>query len=105
MQMATDTAQTYMLRQTAERQYDDLIDGCARVLMAHHDYTYEDAKLLARQAHAEIYSVNANAHIDIDACTSSMLMICRKNGERFSLPVRDIVRICEQNPALARAAL
>src|SRR5690554_3143989 len=63
---------------------------CIEQLMTQHDMTASAAELAAMQAYAEIEASNAKARIDINACTSSLVVLREADGHPVALTLADL---------------
>ncbi|WP_280570675.1 hypothetical protein [Chromohalobacter sp. 296-RDG] len=79
--------------------------NCIEHLIVNHDMSETSAELVAVQAYAEIESANQAARIDVDATTSSVVVLHTKDGGPAVFTVTDLMRVLEQARKEERAVV
>lgn len=79
--------------------------NCIEHLVVDHDMTEANAELVAIQAYADIESANQAESIDIDASTSSVVVLRTGDGHPVMFTVTDLMRVLEQAREEERAVL
>ncbi|RAH37545.1 hypothetical protein [Halomonas sp. SL1] len=70
--------------------------NCIEHLVVDHEMTEENAELVAIQAYADLEATNQTARIDIDACTSHVVVLRTEGGRPVVFTVTDLMRVLEQ---------
>ncbi|MCT8466991.1 hypothetical protein KZO85_00170 [Chromohalobacter canadensis] len=79
--------------------------NCIEHLVVDHDMTEANAELVAIQAYADIESANQADSIDIDASTSSVVVLRTEGGHPVMFTVTDLMRVLEQAREEERAVV
>ncbi|MDF9432997.1 hypothetical protein [Chromohalobacter israelensis] len=72
------------------------LSNCIEHLVVDHDMTEANAELVAVQAYAELESTNQLASIDVDATTSSVVVLRTEGGRPVVFTALDLMRVLEQ---------
>ncbi|MCO7214147.1 hypothetical protein [Halomonas sp. OfavH-34-E] len=70
--------------------------NCIEHLVVDHEMTEVNAELVAIQAYADLEATNQTARIDIDACTSYVVVLRTEGGRPVVFTVTDLMRVLEQ---------
>ncbi|SFT54766.1 hypothetical protein [Halomonas saccharevitans] len=70
--------------------------NCIEHLVVDHEMTEENAELVAIQAYADLEATNQTARIDVDACTSHVVVLRTEGGRPVVFTVTDLMRVLEQ---------
>jgi hypothetical protein len=90
-----DHAHAYIRKQSASTWPQDLLDGCQRHLVQQQGLSSRQAGCISAQAIAEIRSrhVVNRAHIDVDATTSTCLVIRVPGSDHMVIPLADLMTL------------
>lgn len=72
------------------------LQNCIEHLVVNHDVPEHRAEIIALQAYAECESVNQSARIDLEASTSSLLVLRTASGCPVAFTLTDLVRLLER---------
>lgn len=70
--------------------------NCVEHLVTAHDMPEERAELIAVQAYADLEATNQRARIEVDACTSHVVVLRTEDGTPAVFTVTDLVHLLEQ---------
>ena len=70
--------------------------NCIEHLVVDHEMTEENAELVAIQAYADLEATNQTARIEVDACTSHVVVLRTEGGRPVVFTVTDLMRVLEQ---------
>lgn len=90
-QAQQDSAFAFLLRQPPHLPRRDTLEQCTVALMSRHELSYKAADLLAKQAHADIQSRHACGRIELDECTTDLVVVRYGNGHKLALTVNDLL--------------
>ncbi|MCC5811344.1 MAG: hypothetical protein JJU06_13320 [Ectothiorhodospiraceae bacterium] len=89
----TTTATAWLLRHARDLSRPDALKQCTDYLVGHHDVSEDTAGHVALQALASLESVNQRSWIDIDACTSHLVVIRRQGKPPIAFTLTDLMRL------------
>ncbi|RCV89699.1 hypothetical protein [Billgrantia montanilacus] len=101
---AYNLATAQLFRDRWENRVNALAN-CIEFLVVNHDMPEAAAELAAIQAYADIESTNQVARIDINASTSSVVVLRTEGGRPAVFTVTDLVRLLEQARTEGRAVV
>ncbi|MEO1852735.1 MULTISPECIES: hypothetical protein [Chromohalobacter] len=90
-----NAASAYLLRHCQGLSRPDAIEACAVELMTRHDISEATAELQALQAHAELETLHQAAWVDVDATTSSVVVMRTSGGKPVAFTVNDLLAMRE----------